>query len=273
MTTEAERLEQERQQQAQKQQQAQQAAAKAYGPDAPEYVAPPPPKPPPPKYGPDAPEYVSPPPKPPAPVFEPELGEGPPPPVIQPPVLPDRPGGQVATVSGEQKYIKGSTMYEMGFRTPKEYLLAQQAGVSYGVHEGKLVPKDSVLVTVRGIEKNKDSVVRYSGEKEGVSQAVYHGLEKGKYRATREQAAAFERWAKESGIYEKLEQSGALKNIEILEKNFKESHVIIKGGEAIPIDQWLKLDKKYQRIALKDGYDAMIRGTGERPAGELYSTA
>lgn len=34
---------------------------------------------------------------------------------------PDQPGGQVATINGMQYYIPGSTMYEMGYRTPEEY--------------------------------------------------------------------------------------------------------------------------------------------------------
>lgn len=36
-------------------------------------------------------------------------------------IEPDEPGGQVTTVKGEEVYIPGSTMHEMGFRTPEEY--------------------------------------------------------------------------------------------------------------------------------------------------------
>lgn len=59
---------------------------------------------------------------------------------------PDKPGGQQLTIKGEAFYIPGSTMYEMGFRTPEEYRKAQQAGTAYGPHEGKEVPEGSVVV-------------------------------------------------------------------------------------------------------------------------------
>lgn len=117
----------------------------------------------------------------PPPPFEPELGEGPPPVPPKAPTVPDKPGGQTAKVNGEDRYIKGSTMREVyGFHTPQEYLEAQRAGVMYGVHKGSGAPEGSALVRIR--QGGKDVTVRYSGEKEGVSQSVITGLSKEKYR-------------------------------------------------------------------------------------------
>jgi len=95
--------------------------------------------------------------------FEPELGEGPPTPEeeaererfireeleparepepapvpedrdveppavlkVEPPIVPDEPGGQVATVEGKELYVAGSTMYALGYETPSEYSEAQK---------------------------------------------------------------------------------------------------------------------------------------------------
>lgn len=95
------------------------------------------------------------------------------------PTVPDAPGGQVATVDGKKQYIEGSTMRELGFHTPEEYSEAQSAGVSHGVHEGSRVPEVSSLVRIR--QHGKWVTVRYSGEKDGLSQSVLTGLRKGDY--------------------------------------------------------------------------------------------
>ena len=65
------------------------------------------------------------------------------------PTKPDIPGGQTAKVNGKVRFISGSTMYEKGFRTPEEQIKAQQIGATSGLHKGKLVPKDSVIVTTK----------------------------------------------------------------------------------------------------------------------------
>jgi len=54
----------------------------------------------------------------------------------------------VVTISEVEKpeYEPDTPMYEMGFRTQEEYRTAQQLGVTYGPHEGELVPQASVII-------------------------------------------------------------------------------------------------------------------------------
>lgn len=49
------------------------------------------------------------------------------------PTVPDREGGQIATVDGQRVYIAGSTMRDkFGFETPEQYSKAQRRGEVYG---------------------------------------------------------------------------------------------------------------------------------------------
>lgn len=65
------------------------------------------------------------------------------------PTEPDLPGGQTAMVDGQRRYVRGSTMYEKGFRTEKEYQQAQTRGATLGTHEGKDIPEDTLVITTK----------------------------------------------------------------------------------------------------------------------------
>ena len=61
-------------------------------------------------------------------------------------VKPDQERGNIATIDGEQRFMPGSTGYEMGFRTFDEYSLAHSLGLTYGPHGGEDVPDNIVLL-------------------------------------------------------------------------------------------------------------------------------
>ena len=67
-------------------------------------------------------------------------------------------------------------------------------------------------------------------------------------------------WARETAIVE-TQDIGAIQARQVSPADLKEfirTHVII-GGNALPIDEWNKLDPKYQSIALRDGFDAVVK--------------
>lgn len=52
----------------------------------------------------------------------------------------------VSQSNGEKYYHPDSTMYKLGFRTESEYNEAQHFGSSHGLHEGSLVPENTVIL-------------------------------------------------------------------------------------------------------------------------------
>lgn len=135
---------------------------------------------------------------------------------------------------------------------------AQRAGVSYGPHEGKLVPEGSALVEARGIVKDKTITVRYSGEKEGVSQSVLSGLEKEKYRIpitvegkttflTKQQAEKLDELSGKAQ-FEYLKDIGAIKKDRV--------YIPGKGGDwsFLPASEVKEIRKD------KDLYNALLTG-------------
>lgn len=78
-------------------------------------------------------------------------------------------------------YAPGSTMYKMGFRTNEEYRRAQLRGASYGVHQGNLVPDNTIIMT----DRNGKPLMRVTLEdlsKRGYQFALANQFAKGWYR-------------------------------------------------------------------------------------------
>jgi len=71
---------------------------------------------------------------------------------IEIPTEPDSPGGQIATVNGQEVYIAGSTMREeLGFETPEQYIHAQKTGAGQVAKEGWVGPLKGGEAAVRAV--------------------------------------------------------------------------------------------------------------------------
>ncbi len=64
------------------------------------------------------------------------------------------------TAGAPEEYIPGSVMYDLGFRTPEEYLAAQGRGRTYGPWSGAQVPFGTVVTT----DERGQPTGRYTGQ-------------------------------------------------------------------------------------------------------------
>ncbi|MBU1173213.1 MAG: hypothetical protein KKD44_26915, partial [Proteobacteria bacterium] len=186
------------------------------------------------------------------------------------PPVPDRPGGQVATVDGERQYIPGSTMYEKGFRTEKEWFQARGKQATIGLHEGKYVPEDSIVLT----DPRGKPIARYSPKQissRGIDPAyIAPYIEKGQYRIpykTPEGKEVFVEPATHnlitSGRLTPEQHFTTLMEVGVYPKG---SIFIAKTGGYIPADQVELIREQapeLHKILVEKGYDAYVSASRE----------
>ncbi len=85
------------------------------------------------------------------------------------------------TYKGETYYGRGSLAFDMGFRTEREYV-ESQGRTPYGVHEGKDVPEESIIILEEGGKPHMRVAQRELDKSEGLREYIRQPIERGAYR-------------------------------------------------------------------------------------------